>query len=84
MKLQMPVAVSISVHKASGPDMISARILKELSDVIATFLCNIFQKCLDTGQIPDVWKTANVSAIYKKGERFKASNYRPLLDLHQL
>jgi hypothetical protein len=25
-----------------------------------------------------VWITANVSAIFKKGERFKASNYRPV------
>ena len=58
--------------------MIFARILKELPDVIAPFLCNICQKCLATGQIPDVRKTANVSAIYKKGERFKASNYRPV------
>ena len=66
--------------------MISARILKELSDVIAPLPLQylseapryIYQKCLDTGQIPDVWKITNVSAIYKKGERFKASNYRPV------
>ena len=25
-----------------------------------------------------MWKIANVSAIYQKGERFKASNYRPV------
>ena len=42
------------------------------------FLCIIYQKCLETGSIPDVWRTANVSAIFKKGEKFKASNYRPV------
>ena len=68
----------LNVNKATGPDMIPARILKELSEEIAPFLCTIYQKCLETGSIPDVWKTANVSAIFKKGEKFKASNYRPV------
>ena len=58
--------------------MIPARLLKELSKEIAPFLCIIYQKCLETGTIPDVWRTANVSAIYKKGEKFKASNYWPV------
>ena len=68
----------LNVNKASGPDMIPARLLKELSKEIAAFFCIIYQKCLETGSIPDVWRTANVSAIYKKGEKFKASNYRPV------
>ena len=58
----------LNVNKASGPDMIPARILKELSEEIAPFLCTIYQKCLETGSIPDIWKTAIVSAIFKKGE----------------
>ena len=33
-------------------------------------------RSVKTGSIPDVWRTAKVSAIYKKGEKFKASNYR--------
>ena len=60
------------------PGGLHARILKELSEEIAPFLCTIYQKCLETGSIPDVWKTANVSAMFKKGEKFKASNYRPV------
>jgi ribosomal protein L34 len=28
--------------------------------------------------IPNDWRTANVTAIFKKGERYKASNYRPV------
>ena len=38
----------------------------------------IFQKSLDEGNIPNDWRTANVTAIFKKGERYKASNYRPV------
>jgi hypothetical protein len=39
----------------------------------------IFQKSLDEGNIPNDWRTVNVTAIFKKGERYKASNYRPKL-----
>ena len=28
--------------------------------------------------VPDDWKKANVSPIYKKGEKYLASNYRPV------
>ena len=58
--------------------MMGARILKEMAEQCAPYLCILYKKCLSSGRIPDVWKTANVSAIFKKGERFKASNYRPV------
>jgi len=68
----------LNPNKASGPDLLPARVLKELSDACAPYLCDIYAKCLSTGSIPDVWRTANVSAIFKKGDRFNASNYRPV------
>jgi hypothetical protein len=51
-----------------GPDQIPARILRDLVDVIAPPLTLIFQKSLDEGNIPNDWRTANVTAIFKKGE----------------
>ena len=35
-------------------------------------------KSLDQGIIPMDWRIANVSPIFKKGSRGKASNYRPV------
>ena len=58
--------------------MIPARIIKEFADEISSSLTAIFQKSLDSGTVPDDWRSANVSAIFKKGDRFKASNYRPV------
>ena len=55
-------------NKASGPDLIPARVLKELAIEIAPFLQLIFQKCLSSGVVPKDWKTAHVSAILRKGE----------------
>ena len=68
----------INPHKASGPDMIPACILKDLSDVIAPILTMIFQRTLTLGEVPEDWKSANVTPIFKKGDQFKASNYRPV------
>lgn len=68
----------LNPKKAAGPDMISARILKEMAEQCSSYLVVIYKKCLFSGSIPEVWITANVSAIFKKGERFKASNYRPV------
>ena len=33
---------------------------------------------LSTGKVPDAWRSANITPVFKKGDRFKASNYRPV------
>ena len=68
----------LNPSKASGPDLIPARILKELAVEIAPFLTTIFKESFNTGKFPRDWRIANVTAIFKKGEKYKASNYRPV------
>ena len=68
----------LNPHKAAGPDQISPAILKNLSHQIAPILQNIFNKSLATGELPEIWKQANVSPIYKKGPRSDPANYRPI------
>jgi hypothetical protein len=43
---------NINPHKASGPDNISGRILKDLQNFTAPILTIIFQKSLQTGCVP--------------------------------
>ena len=69
---------NLKPHKASGPDSIPPTVLKELSNEIAPILQIIFQISLTTGQVSDDWKEANVSPIFKKGDKHKPSNYRPV------
>ena len=38
----------------------------------------IFNKSLETSRVPARWKLAFVQPVYKKGEHYKASNYRPI------
>ena len=64
--------------KAQGPDKIPPRVLKELSHELSIPLTHIFNKSLETGKIPDEWKTAVVTAIHKKGSKNEAGNYRPV------
>ena len=68
----------LDMSKATGPDGVSPRILKTLSTEIAPILTTIFKHSMKSGCVPTSWKKANVSAIYKKGEHYKPSNYRPV------
>ena len=68
----------LDCNKATGPDLIPTRVLKECSTVLAPILAELFQKSIDTGSIPDDWLTANVVAVFKKGEKHDPSNYRPI------
>ena len=56
----------INVNKASGPDGIPNAILKSLSNELAPVLASIFNQTLVTGQLPDDWRNANISPIFKK------------------
>ena len=52
----------LNPNKASGPDEISPRLLKELHHKIAPILTKI---SLSTGIVPNDWKTALVAPVYK-------------------
>ena len=69
---------NLKVNKASGPDNIPARVLKECSSTVAPILQKVFQKSLDCGVLPKDWRQANVSPIFKKGDRSNPANYRPV------
>jgi outer membrane lipopolysaccharide assembly protein LptE/RlpB len=65
-------------EKAGGPDGIASRVLKELCDEIAPGLTAIFRSSISSGEVPLDWKDAIVTPIFKKGEHYKPSNYRPV------
>ena len=44
----------------------------------SAFLCHIFEKSLKDSEVPTEWREANVTPIFKKGNKLEASNYRPV------
>ena len=64
--------------KAAGPDDIPTILLSETAEALALPVSIIFRKSLDEGQLPNIWKKAKVTPIFKKGSRASANNYRPV------
>ena len=56
---------SLNPGTAAGPDNISPRILKELHNEIAPIITDIFNTSLSEGIVPDDWKIAYVTPVYK-------------------
>ena len=70
--------LQLDCHKSMGLDEIHPRVLRELAEEIAEPLSIIYQRSLLTGEVPEDWRLANVTPIYKKGCREDPGNYRPV------
>ena len=69
---------NLNIHKASGADGLSARVLKECSSEISPILALIYNESLAQGTVHDDWRQANNAAVFKKGEKYNAAYYRPV------
>ena len=69
---------SLSVNKAVGPDLISHKLLKNVKNSISYPLSLLFNKSLNDQYFPVKWKESIINPLFKKGEKFIASNYRPI------
>ena len=69
---------SLRAIKSCGPDGIPNILLKRCAQNLTTPLCHIFEMSLRTRKLPEIWKTAYITPIHKKGPTSVASNYRPI------
>ena len=74
---------NLQPDKAAGPDEIKPTVLRELRMEIAPVIKMIFEKSLATGKLPSDWTKANVTPIFKKGEKSDPSNYN-LLNMYSM
>ena len=68
----------INPKKATGPDEVSPRLLKNCANELSTPLTLIFQQCINSGSWPSKWKEARVVPVHKKNSKTDPQNYRPI------
>ena len=56
------------------------RVLMEVTEQVSEMFMDIFKSSLESGQVPEDWRVANVTPLFKKGSReeFELGNYRPV------
>ena len=69
---------NLKLNKSPGPDNLSPNFIKKLIDDLTEPLTIIFQNSYKTGIVPNQWKIAKITALFKKGNRSYVGNYRPV------
>ena len=67
---------SLKINKSPGPDGHHPHVLKEVAEALADPLTSVLNKILSTGTLPQSWKDATVTPIFKKGKKSSPGNYR--------
>ena len=68
----------VDPYKATGPDGIPPRLLKEVANELSPCLTLVFNASLQQGKLPNDWKRAIVAPLFKKNNRNDPVNYRPI------
>ena len=74
----------IKLSKACGPNSIPNNILRSNMHILADPVTILLNKSISEGTFPDLLKLANVCPIYKKNDKTKCENYRPISLLSNL
>ena len=68
------LAKTLKNKRTAGPDGISECLLKQCIGLIKKPLTHIYNLSLSLGVFPENWKTAKVTPLYKKGDRYDVQN----------
>lgn len=74
----LDLLLSLDVSKATGPDGIGPKLLREAGYAIVPSLTRLFNICLNSSKFPQMWKHANVLPLHKKDAASDFGNYRPV------
>ena len=77
----------IDLPSSSSPGQlgIHGKVLKAMPDILCPILLQLFNSCLEFRKIPDDWKIAVVTPLFKnKGEKSDINNYRAISVLSPL
>ena len=68
----------LDTHKSMGLNGINSRVPSELAEELAKPFSIIYEQFWQTGEVPDGWRLANATPVYKKGWNEDLGNYRPV------
>ena len=68
----------IDPNASSCPNDIPAKILHKCCNQLAYPILSIWKKSFETGLIPQELKMQYITPVFKKGDKAKAENYRPI------
>ncbi|KAJ3650156.1 hypothetical protein Zmor_021861 [Zophobas morio] len=69
---------NLKSNSAPGPDSIDVHLLKHCISSLNSPLAIIMTNSFKTSIVPDVWRCAYVTPIFKKGNKLSPDNYRPI------
>ncbi len=69
---------ALDTNKSHGSDDVSIAMIKICDSSIVEPLYTIYEKCLETGVNPSIWKRANIIPVHKKNSKHCKKNYRPI------
>ncbi|XP_076434604.1 uncharacterized protein LOC143274619 [Babylonia areolata] len=55
-----------------------SKLLKTVAEEITPALTLLYRISYSSGTLPQDWKQANITPVFKKGEKYKAANYCPI------
>jgi len=69
---------SANLSSAPGADGVSNRFIKHYWDYFKLPLLRLCNSCYEKGELPMIFRTANIKLIPKKGDLSKIKNWRPI------
>ncbi|CAK1584851.1 unnamed protein product [Parnassius mnemosyne] len=74
----------LNINKGAGPDLIPPIFVCKTANEISLPLMLIYNKSLQAGVFPSVWKDSNIVPVFKCNDKSIVSNYRPIAILSVL
>ncbi|RLU15713.1 hypothetical protein DMN91_011468 [Ooceraea biroi] len=71
---------SLSLNCGAGLDGIPPSFIKSCAFIMSHILCLLFNKSLNDGIFPAVWKQCLVTPTFKDGDQSRVTNYRPICE----
>ncbi|XP_065645509.1 uncharacterized protein LOC136075982 [Hydra vulgaris] len=70
--------LKLNENKSLGCDNISPYVLKHCAEGLSKPLFLIFKKSIHSVELPELWQSANITPLFKKGDKKDPLNYRPI------